>query len=294
MVPSDMALLEIVRGSGAQAVSLARRGADVEVGLADGRRLTLVFTDLDHGDVPPLLRHPWRELETWRGLLAPAGFGPRLYGAGEGWLLLEHGAGVALESVSVPAAWDSAVTWLGGLHAHFAARADSLREANPYLLDLSQDWFAVWWARALAALAASPDPRARRLRRALQRYERVERALARLPRTLVHGQLDTSKLLVDSGGRRVWARNWSMAAVGPGLIDLATLTAGRADAERARLLGVYRRAAKVRLTAVDLDRCRLHLALQAIAWAAADASVLGPDAHDRIGEALELAEALEL
>ena len=294
MVPSDTALLEIVRGSGAHAVSVTRHGTEVEVGLADGRRLTLVFTDLEHNGAPELLRHPWRELETWRALLAPARIGPRLYGAGEGWLLIERAPGVALAQLTTPASWAAAVRWLGAVHAQFGERADRLRDANPYLLDLSQDWFAVWWGRALAALADSPDPRARRLRRALQRYERVERALAALPRTLVHGQLLASNVLVGAGERHVWARDWSMAAIGPGLIDLATLTAGCADAERARLLSTYRRAARTSVTAADLDRCRLHLALQAIALAAADSVLATPDAHDRIGEALDLAERLEL
>jgi hypothetical protein len=275
--PSDTTLRAVVRGAGAHAVAITRRGEDVEVRLADGRELTLFFT-------------AQCEVETWRRLLAPAGVGPRLFGSGKGWLLVQRAAGVDLAHVSMPGPWELTAGWLGRMHGHFH-RAGRLQETNPYLLELGRSWFAAWCGRALVTLACSPDPRARRLLRALEHYHRVTRELAALPLTLVHGDLRPANVLVDVAHRRVWARNWASAAVGPGVLDLAMLTEPVTDDERARMLRIYARASKTRVSAVDLDRCRLHLALQAIGRSAAQRS---PQAHDRVGEALVLAEGLEL
>jgi aminoglycoside phosphotransferase (APT) family kinase protein len=276
--PSDSTLRAVVRGAGANAVAVIRRGDDVEVVLADGRELTLFFTDK-------------AEVETWRRILDPAAIGPRLFGAGDGWLLVQRLHGAALARVDAPLPWDLAAEWLSRLHEHFEADAADLRARNPYLGDFGRSWFAVWSGRAVAALASSPDPRARRLLRVLEHYHRVTSALATLPPTLVHGDLHCGNVLVDVAARRVWARDWRRAAVGPGLIDLALLAADCDDLARARLLRAYRDVSSARVSAADLDRCRLHLALQAIGGRSSRRS---PQAHDLIGEALALAESLDL
>ena len=93
--------------------------------------------------------------------------------------------------------------------------------------------------------------------------------------------------------------DWEMAAVGPGLVDLAALAGGWDEAERARLLGAYREGLAeggVELDpepvqAADLDRCRLHLAIQWIGWSA---EWRPPPEHrqDWLGEAEALIEGL--
>ncbi|HEX6390087.1 MAG TPA: phosphotransferase [Solirubrobacteraceae bacterium] len=276
--PTDTTLRAVVRGAGGQAVSVTRHGEDVGVLLADGRELTLFFVSQP-------------EVETWRRVLAPAGIGPRLFGAGKGWVLIERIPGLDLSLAAMPLPWDLTAAWLGRVHAHFRRDAQSLRTTNPYLLEHGRSWFAAWCGRALVTLATSPDPRARRLLRALEHYHRATRELATLPMTLVHGGLRPAVVTVDADRRRVWARDWAAAGVGPGLVDFAMLTELAQEAERARLLRVYARAAKTRLSSEDLDRCRLHLALQAIGRSPADRS---SQAHDRIGEALTLAEGLAL
>jgi aminoglycoside phosphotransferase (APT) family kinase protein len=276
--PSEATLRAVVRGAGANAVSVTRNGEDVEVLLADGRELTLFFAEQ-------------AEVETWRRILAPAGIGPQVFGAGKGWVLVERVAGVALADAAMPLPWELAAGWLGRLHGHYGRNPDDLRAANPYLLQHGRSWFAAWCGRALVTLATSPDPRARRLLRSLEHYHRATRELATLPVSLVHGDLRPRNVLVDVARRRVWARDWGAAAVGPGLVDLAMLIEFADEAERARLLRIYARAAKARISSEDLDRCRLHLALQAIGRSPADRS---SQVHDRIGEALTLAEGLAL
>ncbi len=276
-VPTDTTLRAVVRGAGAHAVSVIRRGDDVEVVLADGRELTLFFTDK-------------AEVQTWRGVLAPAGVGPHLFGAGDGWLLVQRAPGIALARVATPLPWELAAEWLGRLHARFAPDATDLLNRNPYLGERGRAWFSVWAGRAVAALAPSPDPRARRLVRALEHHHRVADQLATLTPTLVHGDPQPGNVLVDVVSRRVWARDWRNAAVGPGLLDLAALTDDRDDLERARLLRAYRTGAPAGVAAADFDRCRLQLALQAIGGYSGSV----PTVHDRIGEALTLAESLDL
>ena len=96
--------------------------------------------------------------------------------------------------------------------------------------------------------------------------------------------------------------DWEIAAVGPGLLDLAALTIGKwTDAERAaprgRLPGGCRAGAETASHLSDdefdaaLDCCRLHLAVQWLGWEPR----WQPPAehrHDWLGEALTLAERL--
>jgi hypothetical protein len=93
-----------------------------------------------------------------------------------------------------------------------------------------------------------------------------------------------------------------MAAVGPGLVDLAALVAGGWSAqERTALAMAYFEESTLRdagwsgeaqfLSA--LDYCRLHLAVQWLGWSPAW-SPPPEHAHDWLREALGLAEKLEL
>jgi thiamine kinase-like enzyme len=130
--------------------------------------------------------------------------------------------------------------------------------------------------RARAALAASSDERAPGLSDALERYGKVAERLASLPRTFIHGEFYPSNVLVETtaGAPIMRPVDWEMAAVGPGLIDLAALAGGWEDDERDRLLAAYREGlgeggcdpGPEPGLAADLDRCRLHLALQWIGW----------------------------
>src|SRR5206468_618453 len=132
----------------------------------------------------------------------PAGIGPRCLAVvadpeePRHWLLIEKVPGVELWQVGELPVWEDVARWLGEFHAGFAGRVDEVRAANPYLFELSEDWFRSWRDRASSALADSPDARAAGLERALDRYDEVIASLAALPRTFVHGELYPSNVLV--------------------------------------------------------------------------------------------------
>jgi hypothetical protein len=290
---------------------------EVRVAMGGGDELELILKDLRQdrlmGDArtskPAFLHQPDREVETYRRILTPAGIGPRCVAAFAGpdpprhWLLLEKVPGVELWQVGELSLWEEVARWLGGFHARFAERLDELRDANPYLLEHSDSWYRSWSERARAALAGSSDRRASTLHEALDRYDEAIAALAALPRTFVHGELYPSNVLVvrDEDPLRVCPVDWEMAAIGPGLIDLAALVGGWDPPEQGRLVAAYRSglpqgdaaAPSPETLSADLARCRLHLALQWLGWST-QWRPPPEHAHDWIGEALTLVRELGL
>ena len=108
-----------------------------------------------------------------------------------------------------------------------------------------------------------------------------------------------ANVLIEHGnGRpRVCPVDWETAAVGPGLIDLAALTAGDwADEQRRALVSAYREALPGGTedeVLTDLDYCRLHSAVQWAGWSA-DWSPPPECARDWLADALALADRLGL
>ena len=149
----------------------------------------------------------------------------------------------------------------------------------------------------------SDDARAPALVRALEGYDEVIDALALLPPAFVHGELYPSNVLVVRAEEPVgvYPVDWEMAAIGPGLMDLAALVGGWAAQERGRLVAAYVRGLAMSGTAaqtpdelaVGVSRCRLHLALQWLGWSS-DWRPPPEHAHDWLGEGLVLAEELGL
>lgn len=313
--PTDRELRELLGGD--DVVELSRRPyryatsaplEELRVRFADGRKRRLILKDASRerlmGDArdskPAFLYEHRRELVTYRRLLAPAGIGPRLYGvdAARGWLVIEKVPGVELWQVGEFEVWEGVAAWVAGLHARFAGRERELRAANPHLIEHSEAWFLGWRERALAALAGSGDPRAPELARALERYDEVARSLAALPRTLLHGELYPSNVMVvrGDGGLRVCPVDWEMAAIGPAAVDLAALVAGWSDAERDLLVRAYARSdgnGPLEALVADLDRGRLHFALQWLGWSA-DWRPPPEHVHDWVDEALSLTCSLRL
>jgi hypothetical protein len=290
---------------------------ELRVSRDDGVEMELILKDLSRDRLlrdaratkPVFLHQPEREVETYRGILAPEGIGARCFAAvaesdpPRHWLLLEKVPGVELWQVGELSVWEGVARWLGELHARFAGRIDELRGANPYLLEHSASWYRSWCERARAALARSDDPRASTLHDALDGYGEAIAPLVELPRTFVHGELYPSNVLVvrDDRPLRVCPVDWEMAGIGPGLIDLAALVGGWDPPERGRLVAAYLsglpegdavRPAPDTLSD-DLARCRLHLALQWLGWSS-DWRPPPEHAHDWIGEASMLAQELGL
>ena len=314
-------LLEALGGEldGSRVVRLARREyryatsaplEGVTAHLEDGSRRELILKDLARDRLlgaapaakPEFLHDARREVEAYRRILAPAGIGPRcLATAGDGrrWLLLEKVRGIELWQVGELDEWEAVAWWLGAFHARFEERTAELRDANPFLLEHDDAWFRGWRERALASLEGSPDRRAAELREALRSYEAAVERLAAMPRTLVHGEFYPSNVLVTHGRRPlgVYPVDWEMAAIGPGVVDLAAIAGGWDPVERERLTAAYAEGAgdgrDPAELAGDLAVARLHIALQWLGWASGWRPP-AEHAHDWLSEALELCGALGL
>jgi Phosphotransferase enzyme family len=205
---------------------------------------------------PGLLHDPAREIEVYRTLLDGAGLGtPALAAAvtdpdrGRYWLAVEKVAGTELYQLGLEH-WHEAARWLARLHDRFAGVASS-----DHLVRYDRTYFELWPERA----GVHPPG-----------YEAVIDRLARLPATLIHGELYASNVLV--AGNRVCVVDWELAGVGPGVLDLAALTAGLADDDASALAETYRLALEEQPDAqefgFELDCARLHLAIQWLGWSA--------------------------
>ncbi len=270
---------------------------ELDVTLADGTSLPLMFKDAGYAALPQggrsgwvkpaFLHDPLREIETYHTILAPAGLGTAaLYGSvadegtGRYWLFLERIAGVELNQAGL-AAWQQVARWLAGLHAHFAPPHGTLPAgvAARHLLRYDSAFYRRWLDRACTIVdrVDPPLPAAARrdLARLAARYDAVVAHLTALPVTFIHGDCYAMNVLVQERDEalRVCPVDWEMAALGPGLIDLAALSAGDwSEEERAALLAAYSEGLSYEGVAVRSDLAeslaysRLHLAVQCLGW----------------------------
>jgi len=294
---------------------------ELDVYLDDGTSLQLMFKKVGQQGLlggagalkPAFLFDPLREIETYRTILAPAQLGtPICYGAvvdqqaGHYWLFLERVPGVELYQVGFPI-WQEVARWLAAMHTRFTAET-ALPTRTMNLLNYDGNYYRHWLRRAheFAQRAESlPGGKARRgVEWLAARYDQVVERLVALPTTIIHGEFYASNVLVQEtdGELRVCPVDWEMAAVGPGLVDLAALTAGIwTEEEKTSLTLTYHAAlAPTRgwppepdAFLAALDCCQLHMAVQWLGWAPAWSPP--PDqAQDWLNEALRLAEKLGL
>jgi aminoglycoside phosphotransferase (APT) family kinase protein len=293
---------------------------ELDVTLAGGRTLRVMLKDLSRESLdanalrvkPALLHDPLREIEVYRDLLDAAALGtPAYHGAsvdparGRYWLFIENVAGPVLWQVGEFAVWEEAARWLAQLHG---VLAPSAVDAPRSLLRYGPDLYRMWIERARDFARQDSTPWSDETKQTViglsDRYEPVIERVASLPRTIVHGEFYPSNVLVQNGGTatRIAPIDWELAGVGPGLLDLAALSAGKwTPAERDGLARAYREAAagspaEAMLPAdfdAALDCCRLHLAIQALGW---DPRWQPPaeHRHDWLAESVRIAAELKL
>jgi hypothetical protein len=256
---------------------------DVEVSFPEGTTRRFVLKDLGPSALlpearrvkPPFLLDPMREGETYRHVLRPFHVAaPELVGAIDDersqcyLLLLECVVGVPLWQVGEAGVWQAAARSLAAMHADLAAAAPALA-APARLLRYDDTYYRRWHDRARRSLGTAPDGAT-----VLEGYGRIVPRLLALPRTFIHGEFHPSNVVVEDGpGRRIRPVDWEVAGVGPGLMDLADLTAGKwTAAERAAMERAYREELAARGGnwgddfGRDLDCCRLHKAVQWLSW----------------------------
>jgi hypothetical protein len=295
---------------------------ELDVRLQDGTSLRLLFKDVSRHAVlesarrvkPTFLYDPLREIETYRTILEPNRLGTATcYGAivdqraGHYGLFLEKVPGVELYQVGDLTTWQHVARWLAAMHVRFTLETERLAQAAR-LLRYDADFYRLWIQRARTSRGRAESSKSRDVRSGMERlarsYERVVERLATLPVTFIHGEFYASNVLVHAteGKLRVCPVDWETAAVGPGLIDLAALTAGGWNADEKKTLALAYRAAlaphddgppEPDAFLATLDYCRLHLAVQWLGWASGWSP---PPEHtqDWLGEALSLAEKLGL
>lgn len=298
-----------------------------DVHLESGETLHLVLKDLSRGALleaaqqakPHFLRDPQRELCVYRTILAGGHLGTAVcYGAvsdrrlGRYWLFLERVPGVELYQVGEFAVWQQAARWLARMHAQQLSPA-----CAEHLLRYDGDFYHMWLHRAQVFTEANPTTSAAAasgLRRIAERYNQIVDHLISLPTTFIHGEFYASNVLVvrpvngSDGQVRVCPVDWEMAAIGPGLMDLAAFTAGHWSGEEQDMLAEAYYAALPERDAGErsaawppewqsfqfaLDCCRLHIALQWLGWSPRW-SPPAEHEHDWLGEALRLADRLGL
>ena len=295
---------------------------NLEVDLDRGKHLSLVFKDLSPASLlkaaehvrPRFLYRPEREIETYRAVLDPKTFGtPTYYGAyqrpelGEYWLFLERVSGPLLWQVGRLELWERAAAWIARLHSHFAIDGRGQDAAMPAaLLRYDRKHCLRWANRAEDFLShrdkTRPNGLEQRFKRIAGQYEQVAKRLLSLPRTFIHGEFYPSNIILRGKGRdkRVCPIDWEVAAIGPGLIDLAALTSGTwTSDQRKRLVTAYRDGLEpfqgwpppVDELLELVDYCQLHLAVQWLGWAG-DWSPPETHSQDWLREALRLADRL--
>jgi len=272
---------------------------EITVTFADGDVHTLLFKNLSRRSLDPraseskpdFVYEPVREIDVYRSLLTEDRLGTAVcYGAVADpdreryWLFLERVRGVELWQLGELAAWEDAARWLARFHqsGHAAPPSLLVHDAQSYRRWLERA-ASFHGRKALAPVAA--------------RHEQVLERLARLPATVIHGEYYPSNVLVRANGSpsRICPVDWEMAAVGPGLIDLAALTFGWEEDAARRIAHAYRetlaRPPVEDELLLDLDCCRLQLAVQWLGWSAHWAPP-AEHAHDWLAEAHSLAERL--
>jgi Phosphotransferase enzyme family len=289
---------------------------EVDVRLDDGMVLALMLKHLGRGSMledarrakPAFLDDPLREIDTYRAILTQRRSDTAVcYGAkvdpsaARYWLFLERLGGRELYQVGEIETWQRAARWAASWHAGFEADPDRPALAHAaHLLNYDRDFYWRWMARA-RAFARRGSAR-NQVEWLASLYGRVVDLLLSCPVTVIHGELYASNVLVEGEGEslRICPIDWEMAAIGPGLIDLAALTAGSWTEEQrmAMVLSYHARRVAEGGQPKDLDSllpvldgCRLHLAIRYLGWSPAW-SPPSEHAYNWLDEALRLAEDL--
>ena len=289
---------------------------ELEIWLDGGERLELILKDLswhsllpEARDVRPrFLYDGGREIHVYQSLLADRGLGTaRCYGAvidseaDRYWLILERVPGAKLCHVGDFGTWKLAARWLARLHAAFAPGIADV-DARP-LLHYDAAFYQTWLNRLHSFIAGGAATHsASDLQRLSERYARAVTRLAALHVGVIHGEFYPSNILVPTDVvRGLCPVDWEMAAIGPGLMDLAALCAGEwTEEQRLEMIDAYRQAASQsgatmapmsNLRAILAD-CQLHLAIQWVCWST-NWTAPADQARDWLNEAIRIAAETE-
>ena len=259
---------------------------------------------------PPFVVDSQREIEVYRRLMAPLGIGPALVGSriepatDTYWLLLEHVPGPRLFEVGEPAAWAATAHWLGAFHARLGTIESAPVRHAARLIDCHRTWYRIWMDRALRFFGADGPSWSRHDGKALswlaERYDAVIDHLLALPSTLIHGEFYPTNVIMMGAADSFspCPIDWETASVGPGVLDLAALTAGEwREQDRRDMTAAYLAGSGARLTLDQLSESAQYAHIQlAVYWLGWFGRRHKADAHPRdwLADAIDRAEALNL
>lgn len=264
---------------------------ELAVRFVGGARLRLVVKDLGPGGMleaarrvrPGFLYEPRREINAYRWILPHAPVGTaESYGAvvhpsaSRYWLLLERVAGRPLWQEGDLAIWAQTARWIARFHRGFSQKFASQVACRADVLTYNAAFYWRWMHRAQRFCADDALQR-RALDRIARGYGAVVKRLVGMPRTIIHGEFYPSNILIGrKRGVRICPLDWEMAALGPGLVDLATLSAGWAAPTARAMARAYfaevegkDSSVPVRLPkdfSTDLACCQLHMAIRMLGW----------------------------
>jgi aminoglycoside phosphotransferase (APT) family kinase protein len=295
---------------------------EVRVELVGRGGVKLAFKQLDRERLEPeaqlakplFLHDSEREPSVYETVLPPAPPGPpEFFGSvvegGSRWLFVEWVEGRELFQIGERELWEEAARWLARFHTVGAADPERHRREG-HLIEHDAAFYRRWIERAREFAVSAGGPDRSQVNWLAERHELVVEALLAQPRTVIHGEFYASNVLVaesgsasDSGhtplGQKSDARvapvDWELAAVGPGLTDLAALVSGWPDADRQALAAAYAAEPGVpEFSGRDFDFARLQVAIQWLGWAPPEWKPPEGQRYDWLGEATALAEGLGL
>ena len=186
----------------------------------------------------PELDRSYRELQMYRNILPQLRLGtPQLYAFrwepqhGSFWLFLEH---VGPERLSLSGdfqLWVEAARWAARFHA--AVRELLVTEAD-FLIHFDQDLYRCCAERLEQNFSKFNVEQQRVVRQALDDYEGILDHLVALPRHLIHGEFFGENVLIRAANLEepIAVIDWETAAIGPGYVDLVSISAGQWTAEQ--------------------------------------------------------------
>lgn len=272
---------------------------ELDLRLGDGELLSLIFKDLGLSGLSPAgrsakplhLHDPLREIDVYTSILTAYDLGTAAcYGSivdsgrKRHWLFLERVAGVPLWQLDDRDVLLTVARWLARLHTTVEPPRD-----QQHLLRYDRTHYGRWLSQAMDA---APGAGLEGLR---GRYEHAVARIATAPATFVHGELYPSNVLVVAGKDiRVCPVDWELSGIATGMLDLAAVTTGLAEADASLLADAY--LADLPEIHGDpaelLECCRLYLAVQ---WVARSEHWTPPLEHARdwAAEAIVAADKLE-
>jgi hypothetical protein len=272
----------------------------LELTLEDHGVKTVIFKNLERGAVlegarqvkPEFLYDPQREINVYGRLLPRLNLGaPGLFGVVNNWLFLESVNAPELYQIGELEAWMEAARWLAHLHVAGVSSPDLARSLVPQLLRHDRCWYEGWLRRARAFTGARLDPIEDICHWSID-------TLLGSPQNVIHGEFYASNVLAQKreSGYRISPVDWEMAAIGPGILDVAALASGRWGREqRLAMLDAYCDAlpdrVRPREPVVAFDSAQLQIALQWLGWSE-HWQPWKDHAHDWLAEAFAAASAL--